>query len=70
MQLRHTLLTILCAGVLLTAPLFGQQTAGSITGQVTDASGAAIPNATVTLINKSLGINPLTTYRSAPMKSM
>ncbi len=42
---------------MFTAPMFGQRTSGSITGQVTDVSGAAIPNATVTLTNKSLGIN-------------
>ncbi len=42
---------------MLVAPVFGQQTSGSISGQISDSSGAAIPNATVTLINKSLGIN-------------
>ena len=42
---------------MLAAPAWGQRTSGSITGQVTDASGAAVPNASVTLINKSLGTN-------------
>jgi hypothetical protein len=40
------------AGVLLSlAPAFAQQTTGSVTGLVQDASGAVIPHATVTLIN-------------------
>lgn len=43
--------------MLFIAPAFGQRTSGSVSGQVTDASGASIPSATVTLINKSLGIN-------------
>lgn len=57
MQLRRKFLPILCAGLMFAAPMFGQRTSGSITGLVTDASGAAIPTATVTLVNKSLGIN-------------
>lgn len=61
MQLRQKFLPILCAGILFAAPMFGQRTSGSISGQVTDASGAAIPNATVTLVNKSLGINQTVT---------
>ena len=35
---------------------FGQLTTGSITGTVTDQSGAAIPGATVTLKNADTGI--------------
>ncbi len=46
---------------MLAAPAWGQRTSGSISGQVTDASGAAIPNATVTLVNKSLGTDRTTT---------
>ena len=49
---------VLLAGVialfsagLTPAHLFGQAATSSITGRVTDASGAAIPNATVTLKN-------------------
>ena len=51
-------LSLLCLGTaLLAAPAWGQRTSGSITGQVSDASGAAIPSASVTLVNKSLGTN-------------
>ena len=40
-----------CAG------LFGQQDAASITGQVTDASGLAVANATVTVTNRDTNVS-------------
>ena len=44
----------ICIG-LLTAPLFAQQESASITGQVTDASGAAVSGAQVTIRNEASG---------------
>jgi hypothetical protein len=44
-----TLLTILLVLSLFVQPALAQQTLGGITGEVTDASGALIPNVTVTL---------------------
>ena len=55
MNYRHKLFTALLGVALLGAPAFAQRTSGSITGQVTDATGAAIPNATVTLVDPSTG---------------
>ena len=37
--------------------MHGQKTSGSITGQVTDPTGATVPTATVTLVDKSTGTN-------------
>jgi outer membrane receptor protein involved in Fe transport len=49
--------TLLLALFAMTIPaLFGQgETTGSITGVIRDASGATIPNATITLTNKDTG---------------
>jgi hypothetical protein len=48
----HVLLLAVVVGfVSSTASLLGQGTSGSLTGQVTDPSGAAIPGATVALTN-------------------
>ena len=41
--------------------MHAQKTSGSITGQVTDPTGATIANATVTLVDKSTGTNRTTT---------
>lgn len=46
----------ICPLILLTAAnLFGQATSGSIFGSITDASGAAVPNAKVTIANIERG---------------
>ena len=43
--------------VLASGVSVAQKTAGSISGQATDLSGAVVPNATVNLINHSPGLN-------------
>src|SRR5207245_5027629 len=55
---RGKVAAIIVLGGLLcpTAPLFAQNTSGSITGVVQDASGAVIPGATATLINQDQGV--------------
>ena len=49
---KATLLTVLCF-VTLSFTSLAQSTFGTITGTVTDPSGAVLPNAAVTLTNKS-----------------
>src|SRR5207249_1059981 len=39
------------AVILASAPLFAQSTTGSFQGTITDPSGAALPGATVTIVN-------------------
>src|SRR5438094_1736065 len=50
---RIGLAVMLVAGL---SPMFGQQNVGGITGKVVDASGAVIPDATVTALHKQTGI--------------
>src|SRR5579871_968469 len=49
-KMGHFLLWSLVLALFCAIPLFGQ-TFGEITGHISDASGAAIPGATVTLTN-------------------
>lgn len=51
----------LCATLYPTQPAFSQAVYGSIVGTVTDASGAAVPNATVTVTNIAQGVSFTTT---------
>src|SRR5205814_9538481 len=59
--------TLLCFLVLLSAPFasFGQAVYGSISGNVTDASGATVPNAKITITDTGKGI----TYTTATNES-
>ncbi len=50
------LLLILAAVALCSSYLFAQQTLGGITGEVTDPSGGAIPNATVTVVDEQTSL--------------
>lgn len=54
---RFLLAMLLLVFAMVGSPLFAQKTTGSVNGQVTDPSGAAVPNATVTLLNSSIGVN-------------
>ncbi len=53
---RGWLLALWCTVMLLCAPVYAQQTTGSIGGTVTDTSGAAVPNAPVSITNPSTGL--------------
>src|SRR4029079_10161261 len=46
--LRYSVLLVCALCVLLALPTFGQRITGDIAGNVTDSSGAVVPNATVT----------------------
>ena len=48
----------------LSAVLFGQALDSVLVGNVADASGAAVPNATITAINKETGVKYTTTTGS------
>src|SRR5689334_9812971 len=48
---RMTLTRTLCLLALCAAPLFAQQERGTLTGTVTDASGAVVPQAKITVTN-------------------
>jgi hypothetical protein len=48
-------------GLALSSPAHGQVLYGSLTGNLTDASGAAVPNAKVEATNTSTGVSKATT---------
>ena len=56
-----TVLALFAMLTLATFNLFGQSISGDITGIVSDASGAAVPNATVTAENQGTGVKGSTT---------
>ena len=56
-NLRTLALAAVCALLLVACPSFAQVSGGSITGTVTDATGAVVPGATVTIVNRSTGVS-------------
>ncbi|MCU1329621.1 MAG: TonB-dependent receptor, partial [Bryobacterales bacterium] len=59
----------LIAGLIITATLSLAQTAGEITGEVRDPSGASTPNATITATNKDTNVARTTTTNTAGVYS-
>ena len=55
---------VFLAAMLLGSPLSGQSTSGTISGTVSDASGSAVPDATVTLTNE--GTDAKDTFTTGP----
>ncbi len=51
------LLIVVCAALVWTGTLLGQGTTGTITGVVSDSSGAVIPNAAVSIMNEGTGVD-------------
>ena len=54
---KYITLGCLLYGLLQAPTLFGQVDQGSVSGIVQDASGAVVPNAKVTLLNKDVGLS-------------
>jgi len=52
----YTRAALAVALIFFIAPLFGQQSSGSISGVVQDSQGAVVPNAKVVLINQAQGV--------------
>src|SRR6201982_2507345 len=63
---RYTYISLTCLFVLLvqTQTVFGQVDQGSVFGVVQEASGAVVPNAKVTLLNKDQGLSLETTTQA------
>ena len=55
------LLTGLLLSLVLSIPVFAQSNSGDVTGTISDATGAFIPNATVTATNESTDIKTVVT---------
>jgi len=64
---RFAYLSLTCLLFLLAQPqnVFGQVDQGSVSGIVQDASGAVVPNAKVTLLNKDQGLSLETTTQAS-----
>ncbi len=56
MPSRHGLVSFVLGLFLACTAAFGQRDLGTISGTITDAQGAAIPNAKVTLVNDATGV--------------
>src|SRR5262245_11471486 len=46
--------------VTVSMPAFGQATDGNLVGTISDASGAAVPNAAITIKNRATGVQVAT----------
>ncbi len=55
-QMRSLLTKAVIVAALISAPMMKAQNSSALTGEVTDASGAAVPNALVVLTNPSTGV--------------
>jgi hypothetical protein len=55
------MLCIVVIALFLSVVMFGQATDSNVVGTVTDATGAAVPNASITAINKGTGVKYATT---------
>jgi hypothetical protein len=60
-MLRSAVTRLLLAGMLICLPLLAQRDLGTITGTVLDAQGAAIPGATVTILEAATGLKYVVT---------
>ncbi len=65
MKRQNTYLGALALAAVLSGSMLAQKSSGTVTGQVTDPSGAAVPNATVTLLNKATNTNRIVHTNSA-----
>src|SRR6266446_1948025 len=61
----RTIGLLLIAVCLVNSPLIAQNTSGSITGSVQDATGAVIPGAQVSLLNQDQGVTSQTITNEA-----
>src|SRR3984893_16447933 len=62
---KYVALTCLFVLLVQTQTAFGQVDQGSVSGTVQDASGALVPNAKVTLLNKDVGLSLETTTKAS-----
>src|SRR5947209_13280390 len=53
----HVALRVVVLSLLFAACIFAQRDLGTITGTITDAQGAAVPNATVTIVEDATGLS-------------
>ncbi len=53
---RHNFICFLLSFFLLASVLFAQRDLGTVSGTITDASGAAVPNARITIANDATGV--------------